>query len=70
MKTIDFTIDRNDLKTLCIACQDDRRTGFDFSNWVSNTETAYEQYFDRQKKLNRETKTFSQWVNGQTLSLT
>ncbi|AGO49115.1 hypothetical protein Phi13:1_gp104 [Cellulophaga phage phi13:1] len=68
--TIDFKIDIQDLQALFIATRDGYKRGVTFHNWTQNCEADYEQYFKRQVQLNEKPKTFSQWVNGQTIALT
>lgn len=70
MKTLDFTIDQDDLKALFICTRDSHKRGVTFQNWKNNCEANYEQYFERQLQLDQTPKTFSQWINGQVVSLT
>ena len=66
---INFDIQQDDLKALFIACGGCRRKQ-SFNMWVHNTEANYEEYFLKFTELKREVKTFSEWVNGQTVAMT
>ena len=68
MKTLDFNIDRKDLKTLYLCTGYSMSISFD--HWVNECEASYELYFERQIQLNQNPKTFTQWVNGQIIALT
>jgi hypothetical protein len=69
MANIDFTIEQDDLKCLFIACN--YQTSFE--TFVIDCMKAYAEYnqrnLDNLQKYGKP-KTYSQWVNGQTLSLT
>ena len=69
MKTISFNVEQEDLKSLFIDCGGYRRQQ-NFEMWVHNTYANYEEYFIRANELKRPIKSFSQWVNGQTISHT
>jgi hypothetical protein len=69
MEAINFTIDNNDLKCLFIACNCKNT----FSEFVKECEQGYRLYHKRNlDNLQKygQPKTYSQWVNGQILSLT
>jgi hypothetical protein len=69
MEAINFTIDNNDLKCLFIAC-DFKKS---FSEFVKECEQGYRLYHKRNlDNLQKygQPKTYSQWINGQTISLT
>tara|TARA_R110000772_G_scaffold6250_5_gene21937 strand:- start:825 stop:1037 length:213 start_codon:yes stop_codon:yes gene_type:complete len=70
MATINFNIDQDDLKALFITTRDSHKKGVNLKNWTNNCEANYEMYFERQIQLNQKPKTFTQWINGQTLALT
>lgn len=64
MKNIDFTVDKNDLKCLFIAC----KINGSFNSFIKECEQAYIEYHER--NLNNmqkygKPKTFSQWINAQ-----
>ena len=69
MEAINFTIDNNDLKCLFIAC-DFKKS---FSEFVKECEQGYRLYHKRNlDNLQKygQPKTYSQWINGQTIALT
>jgi len=69
MKELNLKIDQDDLKALFIACGNSVKN-CSFQDWVRNTEVGYESYFERQVRLKQAHLSFSQWVNGQIISLT
>jgi hypothetical protein len=69
MEAINFTIDNNDLKSLFIAC----KVKQSFDKFVKECEQGYRDYHQRNlDNLEKygQPKTYSQWVNGQIISLT
>ena len=68
MANIDFTIEQDDLKCLFIAC----KLQTSFETFVTDCKKAYAEYnqrnLDNLQKYGKP-KTYSQWVNGQILSL-
>lgn len=65
---IDFTIEENDLKCLFIACESRDA----FSVFVEDCKKAYEEYHKRNSEnpiMFGRPKSFSQWVNAQTIAL-
>ena len=69
MEAINFTIDNNDLKCLYIAC----KLTLSFDVFVKECEQNYLDYHKRNSdNLEKygQPKTYSQWINSQTLSLT
>lgn len=69
MEAINFTIDNNDLKCLFIACNSKNT----FSEFVKECEQGYRLYHKRNlDNLQKygQPKTYSQWINGQTIALT
>lgn len=72
MENLNFTIDAQDLKVLYLHTRDAYK-GMSFDKWVIEAKNAYKDYHNR--NLNNlqkygAPKTFSQWVNGQIISLT
>ena len=68
MENIDFTIDKKDLKCLYIACKPKEN----FNEFVKDCQEGYVDYHTRNlDNLQRygNPKNFSQWVNGQIISL-
>jgi len=70
--TLDYTIDQDDLKVLFVHTREAYpRVGF--NQWVEIAKADYARYHKRNTD-NPERygtpKTFSQWVNGQTIALT
>lgn len=68
METINFIIDNNDLKCLFIACKPKQS----FDEFIKECEQGYLDYHKRNlDNLQKygQPKTYSQWVNGQTISL-
>lgn len=69
MANIDFTIEKDDLKCLFIAC----KLQTSFNVFISDCKKSYTEYYQRNlDNLQKygEPKTYSQWINGQILSLT
>jgi hypothetical protein len=69
MEAINFNIDNEDLKWLFIACN----CQMTFSEFVKECEQGYRDYHKRNlDDLQKygQPKTYSQWVNGQIISLT
>ena len=69
MKAIDFTIEEDDLKCLYLACKFNNS----FSQFVKECKEGYTLYYKRNSENISKygnPKTFSQWVNGQTIALT
>jgi hypothetical protein len=69
MENIDFTIDNEDLKCLFIACSYNKG----FESFVKECKVGYTSYYERNLgNIERwgKPKTFPQWVNGQTITLT
>ena len=65
---IDFTVEENDLKCLFVACE---RTD-SFGVFVEDCKKAYKEYHKRNSENPirfGHPKTFSQWVNAQTIAL-
>ena len=72
MENLNFTIDAQDLKILYLHTRDAYK-GMSFEKWVIQAKDYYKIYYNR--NLNNlqkygTPKTFSQWVNGQIISLT
>lgn len=68
MEAINFNIDNKDLQCLFVAC-DYKKS---FSEFVKECEQGYRLYHERSlDNLQKygQPKTYSQWVNGQILSL-
>lgn len=74
MKTkIDFLIDQDDLKVLYINASFEPFENITFEQWIKLTEKSYVDYYNRNLNdlQNYGTpKTFSEWVNGQIISIT
>jgi hypothetical protein len=69
MSNIDFTIEEEDLKCLFIAC----RYNKSFKDFKKECESGYTSYYNRNNNdLQKygEPKSYSNWINGQTLFLT
>ena len=72
MENLNFDIDIDDLKILFIHTRDAYK-GMSFDKWVIEAKTAYKEYHARNTNDLQKygtPKTFSQWVNGQIISLT
>lgn len=72
LDTIDFSIDEDDLKCLMVNCLD-AYNGYTFEKFVDEAKQGYSEYHKRNlANLEKygQPKTFSQWVNGQIISLT
>lgn len=72
MENLKFTIDVQDLKVLYLHTRDAYK-GMSLDKWVIEVKDSYKDYHNR--NLNNlqkygTPKTFSQWVNGQIISLT
>ena len=72
MENLNFEIDNDDLKILHLNTRDAYKR-MSFEKWVIEAKNAYKDYHNR--NLNNlqkygTPKTFSQWVNGQIISLT
>ena len=68
MENMDFTIEKDDLKCLYIAC----KLTLSFDAFVKECEQNYIEYHKRNlDNLEKygQPKTYSQWVNGQTIAL-
>ena len=65
MKNIDFKIDTEDLMALFAAVKF-AYGNITFDAWVKECKKSYISYI----KVKENTKTYSQWVNGQIISLT
>lgn len=72
MENLNFEIDNDDLKILYLhTCN--AYKGMSFEKWVINQKDAFKQYCNRNLNDLQKygtPKTFSQWVNGQIISLT
>lgn len=69
MKNLNYTVAEEDMKALFIAC----RLDISYQNFVIGNKKAYSDYHFRNSKniaYFGEPTTFSQWINGQILSLT
>lgn len=69
MDNLDFTIEQNDLKCLFIAC----KLPLTFENFIKDCKKSYSDYYTRNSTDSKKygtPKTFSQWINGQTIALT
>ena len=60
--TIDFTIDANDLKALYFACKGAYK---DYDYFVKDCKESYTEYLRHRTTP----KTFSEWINAQTIAL-
>ena len=70
MKSLDFTIDKEDLKCLFIACRNAYKS---FDEFIKDSEKGYSEYYKRNSDNPEKygnPKTYSQWVNGQIIALT
>jgi len=65
MKTIDFTIDEQDLEILFRHTRHAYK-GLSYGRWLVEIKKSYSVYFEEREK----SMTFSQWVNGQIIALT
>ena len=65
MKTLNFTIDINDLKALFLHTKN-AYGKITFNQWTQQTKNAYSSFAKDKESV----KTFSQWVNGQIIALT
>ena len=72
MGTLNFEIDNNDLDILYLHTMD-AYNGMSLDKWVIEIKIAYKEYYNRNLNNSQRygtPKTFSQWVNGQIISLT
>jgi hypothetical protein len=72
MENLNFEIDNADLKTLFILVKN-LYNGHSFNDFVIDCKFSYKEYYNRNLNDLQKygtPKTFSQWVNGQIISLT
>ena len=72
MKNLNFEIENDDLKILYLHTCDAYKL-MSFDKWIIESKNAYKEYYNRNLNDLQKygtPKTFSQWVNGQIISLT